>query len=191
MQPGQADDLAPPRLRRAGAVLAAIRLPRAGRGQPRTRPDHLIADKGDSSARCREVLQRDGAGNQPAHATAGDCDRLREARHHLPGDGSDRLAHDLAWLMIHQTCPKWSIHQVRAALVLAAEWPRPSAKRLDSAEWRVFPTSALVATDAACEGGHYLERRAVYRIDHYTRLSLGGNMSSVTLARQIPCSFWK
>ncbi len=40
-------------------VLAGIRVPRAsGRGRPRTRPDHLIADKGYSYARCREWLRR-------------------------------------------------------------------------------------------------------------------------------------
>jgi transposase len=40
-------------------VLDGIRVPRpGGRGQPRTRPDHLIADKGYSYARCRQLLRR-------------------------------------------------------------------------------------------------------------------------------------
>jgi transposase len=40
-------------------VLQGIRVPRAsGRGRPRTRPDHLIADKGYSYARCRRVLRQ-------------------------------------------------------------------------------------------------------------------------------------
>jgi transposase len=40
-------------------VLDGIRVPRpGGRGRPRTRPDRLIADKGYSYARCREVLRR-------------------------------------------------------------------------------------------------------------------------------------
>jgi transposase len=39
-------------------VLDGIRIPRAsGRGRPRTRPDHLIADKGYSYARCRRLLR--------------------------------------------------------------------------------------------------------------------------------------
>jgi transposase len=40
-------------------VLDGIRVPRAtGRGRPRTRPDHLIADKGYSYPRCRRVLRK-------------------------------------------------------------------------------------------------------------------------------------
>jgi transposase len=40
-------------------VLDGIRVPRpGGRGRPRTRPDRLIADKGDSYARCRQLLRR-------------------------------------------------------------------------------------------------------------------------------------
>jgi transposase len=39
-------------------VLEGIRIPRAsGRGRPRTRPDHLIADKGYSYPRCRRWLR--------------------------------------------------------------------------------------------------------------------------------------
>jgi transposase len=42
-----------------GSVLDGIRVPRpGGRGRPRTRPNHLIADKGYSYARCREWLRR-------------------------------------------------------------------------------------------------------------------------------------
>jgi transposase len=43
------------------AVPDAIRVPRPdGRGRPRKRPDHLIADKGYSYARCRTLLRRRG-----------------------------------------------------------------------------------------------------------------------------------
>jgi transposase len=42
------------------AVLDGIGVPRAGRGRPRTRPDHLIADRGDSYPRCRRVLRQRG-----------------------------------------------------------------------------------------------------------------------------------
>jgi transposase len=42
-----------------GPVLAGIRVPRpGGRGRPRTRPDHVIADKGYSYGRCRRWLRR-------------------------------------------------------------------------------------------------------------------------------------
>ncbi len=42
-------------------VLDAIRVPRpGGRGRPRKRPDHLIADKGYSYQTCRTLLRRRG-----------------------------------------------------------------------------------------------------------------------------------
>jgi transposase len=44
-----------------GAVLDAIRVPRSGgRGRPRKRPSHLIADKGYSHETCRRLLRRRG-----------------------------------------------------------------------------------------------------------------------------------
>jgi transposase len=43
------------------AVLDGIRVPRpTGRGRPRQRPAHVIADKGYSYERCRQVLRRRG-----------------------------------------------------------------------------------------------------------------------------------
>jgi transposase len=42
-----------------GPVLDGIRVPRpGGRGRPRTRPDRLIADKGYSYPRCRQLLRQ-------------------------------------------------------------------------------------------------------------------------------------
>ncbi|WP_428834100.1 IS5 family transposase [Microbispora maris] len=41
-------------------VLQAIRVPRLGRGRPRTRPDHVVADKGYSSRAIRSYLRRRG-----------------------------------------------------------------------------------------------------------------------------------
>jgi transposase len=42
-------------------ILDAISVPRpGGRGRPRKRPDHLIADKGYSYPTCRRVLRRRG-----------------------------------------------------------------------------------------------------------------------------------
>ncbi len=38
----------------------AIRVPRTGPGRPRTRPDHIIADKGYSSRKIRAYLRRRG-----------------------------------------------------------------------------------------------------------------------------------
>lgn len=44
-----------------GPVLDAIRVPRpGGRGRPRKRPDHVIADKGYSYPTCRRLLHRRG-----------------------------------------------------------------------------------------------------------------------------------
>ena len=42
------------------AVLDGIRVPRRGRGRPRERPEHLIADRGYSYRRCRRLLRARG-----------------------------------------------------------------------------------------------------------------------------------
>ncbi len=42
------------------AVLDGIRVPKLGRGRPRTRPSRVLADKGYSYPRCRRVLRRRG-----------------------------------------------------------------------------------------------------------------------------------
>ncbi|HSJ46898.1 MAG TPA: IS5 family transposase, partial [Euzebyales bacterium] len=56
------------------AVLAGIRVPRAGAGRPRTRPDRVVADKAYSSRANRALLRRRGIahtiperGDQQAH----------------------------------------------------------------------------------------------------------------------------
>jgi transposase len=41
-------------------VMEAIRVPRLGPGRPRTRPDHVVADKGYSSREIRAYLRRRG-----------------------------------------------------------------------------------------------------------------------------------
>lgn len=41
-------------------LLDAIRVPRAGRGRPRTRPERVIGDKGYSYPSCRRILRRRG-----------------------------------------------------------------------------------------------------------------------------------
>ena len=72
-------------------VLAAIRVPRPGGvGRPRTRPDHLIADKGYSYARCRALLRGRGI----AH-TIPERDDQRARRAHRPGrkPGFDRATY--------------------------------------------------------------------------------------------------
>lgn len=63
------------------AVLDTIRVPRpGGRGRPRSRPAHLIADKGYSYDRCRRVLRRRGI----AHTIPERSDQ-RARRAHRPG----------------------------------------------------------------------------------------------------------
>jgi transposase len=63
------------------AVLDAIRVPRpGGRGRPRKRPDHLLADKGYSYPRCRDLLRRRGI----AHTIPERSDQ-RERRARRPG----------------------------------------------------------------------------------------------------------
>ncbi|MQB02141.1 MAG: transposase [Actinobacteria bacterium] len=44
-------------------LLVGINVPRAGPGRPRTRPDHLVADKGYSSKANRALLRRRGIGH--------------------------------------------------------------------------------------------------------------------------------
>ncbi len=44
-------------------VMDAIRVPRLGPGRPRTRPDHVIGDKGYSSKAIRTWLRRHGIGH--------------------------------------------------------------------------------------------------------------------------------
>ena len=43
-----------------GPLLDAIRVPRPGRGRPRKRPEHLIADRGYAYRTCRGLLRRRG-----------------------------------------------------------------------------------------------------------------------------------
>lgn len=63
-------------------MLDAIRVPRPrGRGRPRKRPDHLIADKEFSYERCRRVLRR-----RHIPHTIPERDDQRARRAHAPGD---------------------------------------------------------------------------------------------------------
>ena len=62
-------------------VLDAIRVPRpGGRGRPRKRPAHLLADKGYSYPRCRRALRRRGI----PHTIPERTDQ-RARRAHRPG----------------------------------------------------------------------------------------------------------
>lgn len=86
LTPGQRHDCT-----QLGPVLAAIRVPRPGGvGRPRTRPDHLIADKGYAYERCRRILRRRGI----AHTIPERSDQ-RERRAHRPGrkPGFDRATY--------------------------------------------------------------------------------------------------
>ena len=71
-------------------VLDAIRVPRLGVGRPRTRPAHLIADKGYSYERCRALLR----GRDIAHTIPERSDQ-RARRAHRPGrkPGFDRAVY--------------------------------------------------------------------------------------------------
>ena len=76
LTPGQRHDST-----QLAAVLDGIRVPRpSGRGRPRKRPDRLIADKGYSYDRCRELLRRRGI----AH-TIPERDDQRARRARRPG----------------------------------------------------------------------------------------------------------
>ena len=71
-------------------VLAGIRVPRPGRGRPRTRPAHLFAAKGYRYERCRRALRRRGI----THTIPERTDQ-RERRAHRPGrkPGFDRTTY--------------------------------------------------------------------------------------------------
>lgn len=62
------------------ALLDAIRVPREGRGRPRKKPDHLIADKGYSFPKCRDLLRR-----RAIPHTISERDDQRERRQSRPG----------------------------------------------------------------------------------------------------------
>ena len=51
-----------------GPLLSQLRVPRPGRGRPRTRPDHVLADKGYSSRANRVLLRRRGIARYDKHA---------------------------------------------------------------------------------------------------------------------------
>ena len=61
-------------------VLEAIRVPRPGRGRPRSRPDRVLADKGYSYPRYRRYLRRRGI----PHTMPERADHRRH-RAHRPG----------------------------------------------------------------------------------------------------------
>lgn len=66
------------------ALLDAIRVPREGRGRPRKKPSHLIADKGYSFPKCRDLLRR----RRIPHTIA-ERDDQREQRQSRPGRKPD------------------------------------------------------------------------------------------------------
>jgi len=109
-------------------VLAGIRVPRPGVGRPRTRPDHLIADKGYSYERCRQELRR----RSIAHTIPERSDQ-RARRAHRPGrkPGFDRATYRRRnvvercvnrlkqWRGIATRYEKWAAN-FRAMVVLAS-----------------------------------------------------------------------
>jgi transposase len=59
-------------------LLNAVRVPRAGAGQPRRRPDHLVADKAYSSRAHRELLRRRGIAHTIAEPEDQKANRRRK-----------------------------------------------------------------------------------------------------------------
>jgi len=74
LTPGQRHDST-----QLGPVLAAIRVPRSGAGRPRTRPGHLIADKGYAYPPCRALRRRGIPHTIPERSDQ------RDRRAHRPG----------------------------------------------------------------------------------------------------------
>jgi len=72
-------------------VLDAISVPRpGGRGRPRKRPDHLVADKGYSYPTCRRLLRQRGITPRIARRGVESSARLRRHRW--------RVERSLSWL---------------------------------------------------------------------------------------------
>jgi transposase len=59
-------------------LLDAVRVPRVGAGRPRTRPDHLLADKAYSSRAARDLLRRRGIGHTIAEPDDQKANRRRK-----------------------------------------------------------------------------------------------------------------
>ncbi|BAJ26289.1 putative transposase [Kitasatospora setae KM-6054] len=59
------------------AVMNAIRVPRIGPGRPRTRPDHVLGDKGYSSKAIRTWLRQHGIGHTIPERADQIANRLR------------------------------------------------------------------------------------------------------------------
>lgn len=62
------------------AVLAGIRVPRAGAGRPRTRPDRVVADKAYSSRANRALLRRRGIAHTIPEPADQQANRVRRGR---------------------------------------------------------------------------------------------------------------
>lgn len=76
-------------------LLAGIRVPRSGPGRPRTRPDHLLADKGYSSKANRMMLRRRGIAHTIPERADQQANRVRRGRRggRPCGFDSDRYRH--------------------------------------------------------------------------------------------------
>lgn len=61
-------------------LLAGIRVPRVGAGRPRTRPDHVVADKGYSSRANRQLLRRRGIAHTIPERDDQKANRVRRGR---------------------------------------------------------------------------------------------------------------
>ncbi|MYV99013.1 IS5 family transposase, partial [Streptomyces sp. SID3343] len=63
------------------ALLATIRVARAGPGRPRSRPDHVLGDKGYSSRKIRPHLRRRGIPHTIPERRDQVANRLRKGKH--------------------------------------------------------------------------------------------------------------
>jgi transposase len=71
----------------------AIRVPRTGRGRPRTRPDHVIADKGYSSRKIRAYLRRRGIAHTIPERADQSTNRHRRGSHGGRPPGFNRITY--------------------------------------------------------------------------------------------------
>ncbi|MCP2313952.1 transposase [Kitasatospora paracochleata] len=75
--------------------MADIRVPRVGPGRPRTRPDHVIADKGYSSRKIRAYLRRRGIRHTIPERADQVLNRLNRGSRGGRPTGFDRQAYKL------------------------------------------------------------------------------------------------
>ena len=114
------------------ALLDAVRVPRAGRGRPRKRPDDLSLDMAYSDKKCRNLLRRRGIRHMIPER-----DDQREDRQKKDRAGGRPCVYDQ---------PRYSNRNIAERCILRLLWFRRVAMRYDKREasYLAFVTIAAI-----------------------------------------------